>query len=469
MSYATMAQIIKSIKFDSKLHKQYKTQKLNKLINANKNLAPQGSKEWLALREYNIGGSEMSTITGENAFSSIDKLVAQKIGLYKFEGNAATRWGNLFESITQTLMEMIFDIDKIHETGSLEGAVKHQRYSPDGIGVVKMVCEETINDECIETIEYCIVLFEYKSPFYSIPSGNIPKYYIPQVKTGLCSIPIADFAIFVSNMFRKCSFDNLQNNNKYDTIFHNRDEKKKFVSGLPLAMGIITFYQTRDQFIEFCDLYIDSDDIGLYGDSSDSDTDDPSNVFNNIGNQQTYIKPHAIYNYIYNKSSLLNNNKSQNKIHQPLDFGKSYYTEFDIILKLCSEKLLTAEYCEPCLFDKYYEHEFLQSQSKTNKKNKSEECCIQVYKNKIQEKHIIGYIPWKLFKSDIIYKPRDELYVHQHEQKINDVINIIKKINTKSSIKQKAKIFKQYFPKSKVLKDAGIDNSHIMEFLPKFL
>ena len=38
---------------------------LRTLIKENCNLAPQGSPEWLALRPGNIGGSEMSTITGD--------------------------------------------------------------------------------------------------------------------------------------------------------------------------------------------------------------------------------------------------------------------------------------------------------------------------------------------------------------------------------------------------------------------
>ena len=173
-----MAHVIKCIKLDSELHKTYKNTILNRLINDNINLAPQGSDEWLALREDNIGGSEMATITGDNGFTTIDKLVAQKIGLYKFNGNIMTRWGNLFEPITQMLMEKIFDIDQIQETGSLEGAVKNQRYSPDGLAVVKMMCGEFIEDEYIETEEYCTILFEYKSPYYSIPCGYIPKYYI---------------------------------------------------------------------------------------------------------------------------------------------------------------------------------------------------------------------------------------------------------------------------------------------------
>ena len=85
-----------------------------------------------------------------------------------------------------------------------------------------------------------------------------------------------------------------------------------------------------------------------------------------------------------------------------------------------------------------------------------------------EEKNIIGYLPWKLLKSDILYEPGEENYVNKHEESIQKTINIIKQINSHTDQDDKIIEFKKYFPKSKVLKDCGLDNSHIMEFLPKF-
>ena len=141
-------QILQNINLCSQIHKTHKKNILDKLIVLNQDLAPQGSPEWLAIRVYNIGGSEMSTITGENCFSSIDKLVAQKIGFSHFSGNIATRWGKLFEFATQQITEIVFDIDDgIQETGSLEGAIPNQRYSPDGLAIIKMKCEDVVNKQ----------------------------------------------------------------------------------------------------------------------------------------------------------------------------------------------------------------------------------------------------------------------------------------------------------------------------------
>ena len=76
-------QILKNINLCSNIHKQHKTNILQTLIEQNKDLAPQGSLEWLTMRECSIGGSEMSIITGDNCFSKLDTLIAQKIAEIK--------------------------------------------------------------------------------------------------------------------------------------------------------------------------------------------------------------------------------------------------------------------------------------------------------------------------------------------------------------------------------------------------
>ena len=72
-----------------------------------------------------------------------------------------------------------------------------------------------------------------------------------------------------------------------------------------------------------------------------------------------------------------------------------------------------------------------------------------------------------MVKSDIIYEPRDEMYVLNHEDKIKEVIQTIQKINTAPTQEDKVAMFKKYYPKSKVLKESGLDNTHVMEFLPQ--
>lgn len=477
-------QIIRHINLCSDMHKNYKHNSLSKLLNANQNLAPQGSTEWLAMREYNIGGSEMSVITGDNPYSSLETLIAQKIGLTKFEGNIATRWGKLFEQVTQMITESVFEIvgDTIRETGSLEGSVPHQRYSPDGLAVVKLRCAETINDEYMETEEYCIVLFEYKSPYGSIPSGTIPKHYLPQVKTGLCSIPLADFAIFINNLFRKCSFNNLDDTPVYDTNFHNKDSNKNFMAENPLALGMILFYQTKEQQQKFYELYESSlieSQSNEFDYSSDTDNDDPSNIFDNI-QSESFKKPDAKKKY--NIHSDVNEElcKYIYKFHsdtdiQIRDIGKSYYGDFDTILKLFDNNLLSVHYCEPHIFKKYETNIFLNAQS-ISCGNKNLTSTMNIYraliKNRIinQESgshNIVGYLPWKLLKSDIIYEPREKNYVKKYDNIIQKTIDIIKNINAHTSKVDRVNEFTKYFPKSKIPSELGMDASYNMEFLPK--
>ena len=458
--------ILKNIDLSSDIYKHHKNNILFNLIKKNIDLAPQGSPEWLAIRETSIGGSEMSVITGDNPYQKLDTLVAQKLGFSKFSGNIACRWGKMFEVITQKLTEHIFDIEYMYETGSLEGAIPHQRYSPDGLGIVKIKCESVYDNEMIETEEQCIVLFEYKSPYSSIPPGIIPKHYLPQVKTGLCSIPIADFAIFINNLYRKCSMDNLSNSLDYDTDFHSRD--KKFIADEVLALGVNIFYQTTEQQKLFTELYGMPEECNeeLYPHDTDTEeSEDEMSIFDKI---DSYKKP-VVYNDnppIYKHiAKIIKGDIPDMNVR---DFGKSYYSEFNALLELYDKGLVTIHYCEPHVFDKYYNNIFLSSQDKKNKMSNDSTKSIESYKKDISiYNNIIGFLPWKMFKSDIIYEERDPEYMKKYEHKVNETINIINEIRDKTNQEEQINTFKKYFPSSKILKDNGFEKSDAFEFMPR--
>ena len=476
-------QIVKGSNLCSAVHKNHKTKLLNLFLDQNQDLAPQGSEEWLAMREFNIGGSEMSVMTGENPYSSIDNLVAQKIGLTKFEGNIATRWGKLFEPITQMITEKILNVvDKIKETGSLRGAVSNQRYSPDGIALIKLRCAETIFGEYIETEEYCIVLFEYKSPYSGIPKGIIPKHYIPQVKTGLCSIPLADFAIFINNLFRKCAYNDLNDTPVYDTEFHKNDARAKFNPTEPLALGMILFYQTEDQQKQFYDSYVhmleDQTDIEFdYSSDPEEDVETPASaeeVFNGIFPETTAKK----YNLCADDPNI-EEYRYIHKFHSETticirDIGQAYYRRFDLFLKLYDDNLLSAHYCEPHIFKRYEQNTFLGAQETvipdTNLLNTKNIYCA-ILNNRVvpidKNPNIVGYLPWKLFKSDIIYEPREDNYVQNHEHTIQKTINIIKNIKERETDQDQIEEFKKWFPNSKILDKLGMNSEYNREFLPQ--
>ena len=285
---------------------------LDEFIAKYAHLPEQGSIEWLNGRKLSFGGSEVASLIGEgyektkkatakNTEYQLKKLISGKVGLNEFKGNLYTRWGNLFEHSTERFTELMFKT-KLKFTGSLPGRFVGQNYSPDGLGVVKMM---------IDGLEkYVIVLFEFKSPFSKIPIGTIPRHYIPQVKTGMISIDIADIAIFINNTYRKCSVCQFDLTPSYNTGFHKLARARtptelKVLSEVktPIAMGFIYFSVDHDKLIDSRyytqfdgiatsrDVVFDNsdyDDLGLFSDSDSNsgynsdDTDYEVSLSNNL-------------------------------------------------------------------------------------------------------------------------------------------------------------------------------------------
>jgi hypothetical protein len=207
-------------------------------LEEHKNSFAQKSDEWL--KDKRFGGSEIAALMGVSPFSKQKDVLARKLGLCPFTGNQYTFWGNMFEEVTKKFSEDVLCI-KIFEAGSLPGIMDCQRYSPDGLSVVNL-CD--VNGELHEYI----VLFEFKAPFGSFPPGRIPPHYMPQVQTGLASIPVAECAIFVNNLYRKCEWKDFASKNAdYDCEFHAADFRKRMkgARGMPIAGGVLLFHRTR--------------------------------------------------------------------------------------------------------------------------------------------------------------------------------------------------------------------------------
>lgn len=491
-----------------RLMQRTKFKELFKFIGQNSELAEQGSPEWLAMRKGIIGGSELSTILGKNPFNKIPNLVADKIGLTKFHGNIATRWGRLFEELSRIIMEMIL-IDKtsqskfdnnqygIFETGSLEGAIPHHRFSPDGLSVFLYKCGRK------SLLQFLITLLEFKSPLRSIPSGVVPEYYAPQIQAGLCDIDISEIGLFVNNMFRKCSLSDLGLSTAYDTVFHmsDLDIKKKFKPETPVAYGVIGFYQTSEQSKKY-ENYINksiSSYLNKEADASNASSDEDV-VIDDLDNGNLDING---LNISLARQAIIANNKydsdnsdendsdseEENWIHKNIDdkiqnlkiknntsntvssiekflidFGEESSKNMDILLKYLEMDFISVEYYDPNInIEKYIEYlpselvnvteinkeanlisykllqtdpiKFIKKFAKTCKKNK----------------YIpIGYLPWKLFRSDIIVVEKDPLYIYQFVDKIEEVIKIIEDINTFDTTEEQIERYKYYFPRSKI-------------------
>ena len=426
-----------------------KKKELDDYINSLKKAPAQKSKEWYAIKQLTIGGSEIATVLGVNPYKKVKELIAEKIGIgYKFEGNAATRWGNLFEYITKKWGEIILKMqDSIKETGSIEGVIERQRYSPDGLGVVKLVCEDG-------TYEYFFVLFEFKAPLRTLPSKSIPKHYIPQIQTGLLNIPIADLGIFINNCYRKCKLSDLQFNSSYDVNYHDGDAKK-LKYGMtkvdPYACGVICFYQTLEDYHK---LY---DHLG-YGSDSDDDINNTDNTNNVL---DSFNSLYAVEHNKYDKNSSLENRYYVdgdielllNTRDDPIDLGEASGYLLDRVLELYDNKRLSVIYY-PIIVNsrvvndmKFVKTHNLERTEKKIDPNRLANIYINRFIDKCKNDDLstVGYLPWKLMRSDIIIEEKDEKWLDKIETPVNETLTIMDKIlKSKDPAQEYNNIYKVY-------------------------
>lgn len=265
--------------------------------------AEQGSDQWLLDRQLIIGGSEISTISGCNPYSKLENLVAQKVGLSSFEGNVPTRWGNLFENVSELFFKTLF-LTNIYSMGSIpHKRFKNHRYSPDGLCILQfdearnkdngLTAENYFADHVTTKVDR-ITLLEFKSPFASVPSKAIPKHYLPQVKAGLCTIDITEVGLFINNMFRKCSISQLDFSINYNNAYHrDKDIKLKDIDAA-IANGMVLFYIPKDKIQLFLDKFTEmiAEKMAEYNSEiSDDDSissDDESNIESSSSSNKDY-------------------------------------------------------------------------------------------------------------------------------------------------------------------------------------
>lgn len=215
----------------------------------------QRDSSWYQLMGTTVGGSEVAALLGLSPYSSFYKVVESKIEICK--GNKPWNsieslscwWGTLFEDVITRYVEL--DLGSVVKGTSIciqkyEG----HRNSPDGYIVANFYRKDNryhlwTTDLPKDIIEISmILLLEFKCPITRRVTGDIPKYYKPQVLSGLAVSPLAHKGLFVDAIFRKCSIYQLGNNPEYDTNFH-----KKIGRDLsPIAWGAITIHiqQSRD-------------------------------------------------------------------------------------------------------------------------------------------------------------------------------------------------------------------------------
>lgn len=175
----------------------------------------QRSPEWHASRVACVGGSELAAWMGLNPYRKKATFIKEKINGSSFFSNPAMDHGTLCEGVSARYAEKYFQC-LLHETGSVDGCVQYHRYSPDGLALlpknltfntqrcpVYTVGDKTANTtnttQPIDDPEYDLVLFEFKNPFKNEELyAEIPPHYIPQPLSGLCDIPLANYALFIN-------------------------------------------------------------------------------------------------------------------------------------------------------------------------------------------------------------------------------------------------------------------------------
>jgi hypothetical protein len=400
-----------------------KSKTLADYLNSLEDSPQQRSVEWYDIRRNNFGGSEIYKILQKRTNLKYADVFAGKFGIGEpFTGNAYTRWGNLFEPVTKTWSEIVLKMDnKILEAPSIPGKFKRQRYSPDGLGIVQL-------NELID-----IILFEFKAPALRLPDNTILPEYVPQIKTGLFTIDIADRCIFVNNCYRKCALEDLKFNDKYDLSFHTKDDQKDnpvFQNKVPYACGIIFFYHTYEEHDKFCKYANELDEI------EDLEEKDIETV--------DYDEIHCIKGDI----DLLIHSK--NKL---IDFGNVSNNTFDRLLYLFDKKRIMAK------------NSFIVS----NKDRINEMPIVKAHNNLKREKPIldmtniiqnriaqfpvncqqrdqypIGYLPWKLMESNMIFQERDPNWENVIKKPLEIATEILETILASENHKEK---FDEIFPK----------------------
>lgn len=427
--------------------------KVNTFVQSVGSSPAQKSIEWYLLKSKTIGGSEVAAVLGLNPYRKVKSLIAEKVGILEqsFNGNIATRWGTIFESVTREWTQKVLLMNEcIQETGSLKGAIEGQRYSPDGLGVVQLI---NSNDE----LDYYIVLFEFKSPLRSLPDGKIPKHYRPQIQTGMMTIPLVELSIFVNNCYRKCPLKDINFTMVYDLNFHDGDVTKKRTKkqkfDAVLACGVICFSQTKKNY-----------DLALklcgYNSDSDSDSDSESN-FNEIlddSNATSGGLPSSNYsNTEYDMDILMGSRESI------LDFGVARSRMLDRLFELCDEKRIDITYY-PMILNQaaINDLEFIQIHQKT--KDPATVYPRRIIKTQIDQfaSHCddnecfpIGYLPWKLLKSDLISEAPDLNWKEHIEAPVLDTLQKIDEIMSCSDPKAK---YLEFYPEVNV--DVEV---HVME------
>jgi len=409
-------------------------------LDKHKDLPEQGTQEWLDARTYFIGGSSMATILGCNPYQNEKKLIKQRIGLDSFKGFAATWFGNLMEGAITDYVNNQYNC-RIYETGSIECTKnKNMSYSPDGLAIIKKqnlnVLDKFHHEHIKNTSLFndnhedddLTVLFEFKCPYKRVPHlTEIPEYYLPQPLLGMDIIDICEVGIFIEAIYRFCSLDDIQYNNKYHTKYHN---DKITLTNNPIYYGFILITYNLDLFIN-----LEENEEDDFLDQLESQGQFVHDIENHL-NRNKSIKTN-INNKVINDLGKLENSWLFNQILQHIIEKKQF--NYKHLVHKKEHKFEMDVYDKSKNIKNVYNHEL-----QFNVHQEIDDAIKNLPDNEI----IIGVLPYKLF--NIYTKPvkkQLDFITPKIKQKVSDVIDIIKECNEgNKTICEKEDIIDKYYP-----------------------
>jgi putative phage-type endonuclease len=337
-----------------------------------KHLPMQHTKEWLEFKKYTIGGSQIATIMGLNAFETLGSLTDKKLGASKKEPPSTMIkmwWGNLFEPLVKAYLEYSFDTTIYgDEMMVVSNEYKDVSYSPDGLAV----------------IEGKITLLEFKCPYNRLPYGQIPKYYLPQVKMGMDMIPICNCALFSEAVFRKCRWGDIAN-----TVAYDRSLDQGLVKGsrFPLALGF----------------------IGIYDDGKIGDAIKPPSTYERVNGELIKVVPKEV------------DIETEGVLSGMIDYGKCGRNDFVDIMEMISGSNKSVGKRIKTWYSDLVVDEPCPQASLTDDLNEFLDYC------QINKYRAVGVIPWKLFSVDNRHVDKTPGYLKPFQEKISEVINMVRK------------------------------------------
>ncbi len=431
------------------LHRIYLLAQLRHYLTSNVGCHKQGTEEWKKAKEVTIGGSEIATVLGLNRFSSITELMYGKLGLIPRKRDIKMQWGKIFEPLICEYVERDKDVQILGQDLFVLGKYDNQSYSPDGLGVMLV---DAGTPEAPRK-EHRTMLFEFKCPYNRLLKGGVPEYYLPQVLTGLDTIPIADQGIFIEAMFRRCLWQDCDDTPAYDRELTPRDLVRTIYK--PLARGFVLFaldetaITTNNHIIKMSRLHNLMKNATYSAQKQTTERDEPETpaaettslisenvIYNKPTSYSAQQRPQLHHLPVFGKCLHCDDVRTQNStIHKSQqkckcgaslfdelsDLGDCPYDIFEFMLDLYEDKILRPIYSKMVLIGRDPRQEELQPQLDK-----------MLEDAKKQNLLIYGILPYKLLR--IEYNTVDKIpgYVENLCQaKINEIITVVKKCKEK--------------------------------------